>query len=280
MKLVVNKESELYDYLRDNLNESKNTIKGFLTKRMITVNNKVVTKYNHIVKVNDEIVIGNTKIENVANKIDIIYEDEHIIAVNKPASVLTIATEKEKDRTLYNWVSNYVKESNRKNKIFIIHRLDKDTSGIVIFAKDEKTKNMFQDNWNDNVKRTYLAVVHGKTDKEKTLIINMSESKDGLNTFVSSKGDKTITSYKTIKSSDLYSYIEIDIKTGKKNQIRVALSHDGNPILGDKKYGIKDDSKRMMLHASKLEFINPVNKKKMVLESKPDKLFNYYFKNI
>ncbi len=280
MKLVVNKESELYDYLRDNLNESKNTIKGFLTKRMITVNNKVVTKYNHIVKVNDEIVIGNTKIENVANKIDIIYEDEHIIAVNKPASVLTIATEKEKDRTLYNWVSNYVKESNRKNKIFIIHRLDKDTSGIVIFAKDEKTKNMFQDNWNDNVKRTYLAVVHGKTDKEKTLIVNMSESKDGLNTFVSSKGDKTITSYKTIKSSDLYSYIEIDIKTGKKNQIRVALSHDGNPILGDKKYGIKDDSKRMMLHASKLEFINPVNKKKMVLESKTDKLFNYYCKNI
>ena len=280
MKLVVNKESELYDYLRDNLNESKNTIKGFLTKRMITVNNKVVTKYNHIVKVNDEIVIGNTKIENVANKIDIIYEDEHIIAVNKPAAVLTIATEKEKDRTLYNWVSNYVKESNRKNKIFIIHRLDKDTSGIVIFAKDEKTKNMFQDNWNDNVKRTYLAVVHGKTDKEKTLIVNMSESKDGLNTFVSSKGDKTITSYKTIKSSDLYSYIEIDIKTGKKNQIRVALSHDGNPILGDKKYGIKDDSKRMMLHASKLEFINPVNKKKMVLESKPDKLFNYYCKNI
>ena len=108
----------------------------------------------------------------------------------------------------------------------------------------------------------------------------MSESKDGLNTFVSSKGDKTITSYKTIKSSDLYSYIEIDIKTGKKNQIRVALSHDGNPIIGDKKYGIKDDSKRMMLHASKLEFINPVNKKKMVLESKPDKLFNYYCKNI
>jgi len=280
MRLVVNKESELYDYLRDNLNESKNTIKGFLTKRMITVNNKVVTKYNHIVKVNDEIVIGNTKIENVANKIDILYEDDHIIAVNKPASILTIATEKEKDRTLYNWVSNYVKESNRKNKIFIIHRLDKDTSGIVIFAKDEKTKNLFQDNWNDNVKRTYLAVVHGKTDKEKTIIVNMSESKDGLNTFVSSKGDKTITSYKTIKNSDTYSYIEIDIKTGKKNQIRVALSHDGNPILGDKKYGIKDESKRMMLHASKLEFINPVNKKKMVLESKPDKLFNYYCKNI
>ena len=87
MKLVVNKESELYDYLRDNLNESKNTIKGFLTKRMITVNNKVVTKYNHIVKVNDEIVIGNTKIENVANKIDIIYEDEHIIIINDTMTI-------------------------------------------------------------------------------------------------------------------------------------------------------------------------------------------------
>ena len=280
MKLIVSKESELYDYLRENLNESKNTIKGFLTKRMITVNNKVVTKYNHIVKKNDEIIIGNTKIENVANKIDIIYEDDHIIAVNKPSSILTIATEKEKDRTLYNYVSNYIKEDNRKNKIFIIHRLDKDTSGIVIFAKDEKTKSMFQDNWNDNVKRTYLAVVHGKTDKEKTLILNMSESKDRLNTFVSNKGDKTITSYKTIKSNDEYSYIEIDIKTGKKNQIRVALSYDNTPIVGDKKYGIKDDAKRMMLHASKLEFIYPVTKKKMVLESKPDKLFNYYCKNI
>ena len=106
----------------------------------------------------------------------------------------------------------------------------------------------------------------------------MKETKDGLNTYVDNNGDKTITNYTKIVGNEEYSYIEIDIKTGKKNQIRVALSHTGNPILGDNKYGIKDDSKRMMLHAYKLEFINPLNKKKMELVSKPSKVFNYYKK--
>ena len=163
MKLIVDKESIIYDYLRDNLNESKNTIKGFLSKRMVTINNKVVTKYDYKVHPKDEIMIGNTQINNNMTNIDIVYEDNFLIAVNKPSNLLTIATEKEKERTLYNMVSSYVKEKDKSNKIFIIHRLDKDTSGIVLFAKDEKTKKLFQNNWNDNVKRTYLAVVHGKT---------------------------------------------------------------------------------------------------------------------
>ena len=278
MKLIVDKESIIYDYLRDNLNESKNTIKGFLSKRMVTINNKVVTKYDYKVHPKDEIMIGNTQINNNMTNIDIVYEDNFLIAVNKPSNLLTIATEKEKERTLYNMVSSYVKEKDKSNKIFIIHRLDKDTSGIVLFAKDEKTKKLFQNNWNDNVKRTYLAVVHGKTKAKASLVLGMKETRDGLNTYVDNNGDKTITNYTKIVGNEEYSYIEIDIKTGKKNQIRVALSHTGNPILGDHKYGIKDDSKRMMLHAYKLEFINPLNKKKMELVSKPSKVFNYYKK--
>ena len=279
MKLIVDKESIIYDYLRDNLKESKNTIKGFLTKRMVTINNKVVTKYDYKVHPKDEIIIGNTQISNNnMTNIDIIYEDNFLIAVTKPNNLLTIATEKEKERTLYNMVSSYVKEKDKNNKIFIIHRLDKDTSGIVLFAKDEKTKKEFQNNWNDNIKRTYLAVVHGKTKDKASLVLNMKETKDGLITYVDNNGDKTITNYTKIVGNEEYSYLEIDIKTGKKNQIRVALSFTGNPILGDHKYGIKDDSKIMMLHAYKLEFINPLNKKKMVLISKPSKVFNYHKK--
>ena len=279
MKLIVDKESIIYDYLRESLNESKNTIKGFLSKRMVTINNKVVTKYDYKVHPKDEIMIGNTKISNNnMTDIDIVYEDNFLLAVTKPNALLTIATDKEKDKTLYNMVSSYVKGKDKNNKIFIIHRLDKDTSGIVLFAKDEKTKKLFQNNWNDNVKRTYLAVVHGKTKEKDSLVLGMKETRDGLNTYVDNNGDKTITNYNKIGGNEQYSYLEIDIKTCKKNQIRLALSHIGNPILGDRKYGIKDDSKIMMLHAYKLEFINPLNKKKMVLISKPSKVFNYYKK--
>ncbi len=280
MNLKVNKESLLYDYLRDNLNESKNTIKGFLSKRMVTVNDKVVTKYDYKLKVNDNIKIGNTRIVNSTNLISIIYEDDNIVAVNKPSGLLVIATLKEKEKTLYNMVSNYVKDKDRRNKIFIIHRLDKDTSGVVLFAKSEKVKNLFQEDWNNLVKRKYVVVVHGNTKKEENIVLGLKESKDGLNTYVDKNGDKAITRYSKISGNDLYSYIDVEIDTGKKNQIRVSLSHIGYPIVGDKKYGIKDNADRLMLHAKSLDFIDPITNKKMHIEANEPKIFDYYKKLI
>jgi RluA family pseudouridine synthase len=279
MSIIVNKKSILYDYLRENLNESKNTIKGFLTKKMVKVNGKIVTKYDYEVNIKDVIEIGNNFIDKY-NAVDILYEDEYILAVDKPSNLLSIATLKEREKTLYNMVSNYVKTNKKNNKIFIVHRLDKDTSGIVIFAKSEKIKKALQENWNDKIVRKYIAIVHGKTDIEKTIKLKMKESTDGLSTYVDKSGEETITIIKRMKCSNLYSYLDVEIKTGKKNQIRVALSNIGNPILGDKKYGIKDDAKRMMLHAYMLEFIHPVTNKKIILKSNVPRAFKYIYKNI
>ena len=279
--LIVKKESILYDYLRNNLNESKNTIKGFLVKKMVSVNGKIITKYDYKLRVGDKIEIGNKSISTNYNKdIDIIYEDSNLIVVNKPSGLLTIATEKEKEHTLYNLVSSYVKENNKNNKIFIVHRLDKDTSGVVVFAKNEKIKNDLQNNWNKIATRKYIAIVHGKTKDKGSIEVSIKESKDGSHSFIANGGDKAITKYELLASNDEYSYVDIDILTGKKNQIRVSFAHIGCPLYGDKKYGIKDDSKRLMLHAYKLDLINPIDNKKMTFVAKTPKEFNYMKKNM
>lgn len=201
-------------------------------------------------------------------KLNILYEDKFIIIINKPHNLLTIATEREKERTLYNYVYEYLKQKNKNNKVFIVHRLDKDTSGIVMFAKDEKTKMFLQDNWN-SFKRNYVAVVHGKVKNKKGIIKSyLEETKTHLTYSVKDKNGKlAITEYEKVLENKKYTMLSLNLKTGRKNQIRVGLSDMGNPIVGDKKYGIKKDPiRRMALVANKLEFIHPKTKEKIVID--------------
>ena len=195
-------------------------------------------------------------------KLDILYEDKYVIVVNKPCNLLTVATEKEKDRTLYHYVFDYLKQKSKNNKVFIVHRLDKDTSGIVILAKDEKTKFYLQDNW-DKFKRGYVAIVYGKMDNKGVLKNYLNETKTHLTYIVNDKNGKlAITEYEKILENKKYTMLSLTLKTGRKNQIRVQLSHIGNPIVGDKKYGIKKDPiRRMALHANYLSFIHPKTNK-------------------
>lgn len=205
-------------------------------------------------------------------KLDIIYEDKNIIAINKPSGMLTIADNKN-HKNLYHEVRGYIKKQNPHNKIFIVHRLDKDTSGIVLFAKSEKVKNELQSNWN-NTKREYYAIVEGvPKDKKDKLINYLAETKD-LFVYVTDdpkKGKKAITNYEIIKSKGKYSLLKINIETGRKNQIRVQLSNINHPIIGDKKYKAKTNPiNRLGLHASKLIINN--KGKNLELESVlPDK---------
>ncbi len=202
------------------------------------------------------------------NKLEILYEDKFIIIVNKPSSLLTIATTKEKERTLYHYVSDYLKKKNKNNKVFIVHRLDKDTSGIVMFAKDEKTKFFLQNNWND-FKRNYVAIVEGKVEKDRDVIKSyLKETKTHLTYSVKDKNGKlAITEYKKILENRKYTMLSLNLKTGRKNQIRVQLSDMGNPIVGDKKYGSKKDPiGRLALTANTLEFIHPKTKKKILID--------------
>ena len=216
-------------------------------------------------------------------KLDIIYEDKEILVVNKPSGMLTVSTPKEKEKTLFHEVSSYVKKSNPKAKVFIIHRLDKDTSGIVMFAKNQNVKYKYQNDWDSLVlKRGYVAVLDGIPEKKqakvksylketKTLMVYSSNDKKG--------GKLAITNYKVVKSNNKYSLVDIEIKTGRKNQIRVHMSDIDTPIVGDKKYGNKKSHfKRLMLHAYNLEIINPKTKRKMNFLCDVPKCFNDLFK--
>ena len=215
-------------------------------------------------------------------KLDIIYEDKNILVINKPAGLLTISTPKEKERTLFHEVSDYVKKSNPKAKVFIIHRLDKDTSGIVIFAKSQTIKFKYQNSWDNLVqKRGYVAVVKGNLDKKKDTIKSyLKETKTFLvySTNDQKNGKLAITDYEVMKENKYYSMLNINIKTGRKNQIRVHMNDIGHPIIGDKKYGnVKSPLNRMGLHANVLVVTNPVTKKKMEFVAKTPKSFDILF---
>ena len=204
-------------------------------------------------------------------KLDIIYEDKDIIVVNKPAGLLTISTDKEKEKTLFHKVYVYIKKKNKNNKIFIVHRLDKDTSGIVMFAKSESLKVKFQNDW-DNlaIERKYVAIVHGVVKDKKREIVSWLKETKTLLTYSSNKkegGKKAITEYRVVGNNDNYSLLDIDIKTGRKNQIRVHMKDIEHPIVGDNKYGLNDKFKRMYLHAYKLSIIHPVTNKIFAFET-------------
>ena len=248
--MIIKKEERLIDYLK----QFKN-YKTLLKNGSVLVNNKIVTKYDYVLKINDEVTINKY---NKSKDIKIIYEDKDIIVVDKPYNLLTISNGKE--ISLYNLVSDYVKKNNKNNKIFIVHRLDKDTSGLIVFAKNIKIKNYLQNNW-DKVERRYKALVSGVT-KESDILKNYLKENKNHYVYVSNNGVLAITEYKKIKEINNNSLLDINIKTGKKNQIRVQLSNIGHPILGDKKYGT-NNYKRLCLHAYKLvlfdkEFISEV----------------------
>ena len=270
MNLVVKNDGELLEYLYNNLDMPKKRIKQYLTHGSIYVNNNKVKQYNYKVITGMTIVI-NTDNNNKKLPFDILFEDNHIIVVNKPSGLLTIATTKEKEKTLYHIVRDYVIQKDKNKKIFIVHRLDKDTSGIVIFAKDEKTKNKLQENWNEYVKlREYVGIVYGNIEKKEGQIVQkLKETKTNL-VYVShnNEGKEAITNYKVLKENNNYSMLKIKIETGRKNQIRVAFSSINHPIVGDKKYGDKKDkNSRLYLHANRLKLFYPEIKKDILFET-------------
>ena len=218
---------------------------------------------------------------NKKDKLNILYEDKYLIAISKPHNLLTIGTAKEKDNTLYRKVSDYVKKQHKSNKIFIVHRLDKDTSGIIVFAKTEQVKRILQRNW-DESKRKYIALVEGKVTKSDTIKNYLAETKT-LKTYITNDkkiGKLAITKYNPIKTIKEYSLFQIEIFTGRKNQIRVHMESINHPIVGDKKYGSKKNPiRRMCLHATYLEFYHPITNKKIIIEDKYPNIFDKLINN-
>lgn len=203
------------------------------------------------------------------NKLKILFEDKSLIIINKASGLLTIRTNKNNDneKNLYGEVHDYLYKKNKNNKVFIIHRLDKDTSGIIMFAKSEQIKRIMQESW-DNVSRDYVAVVHGKAKSHDIIKSYIAETKTLLSysTNNAKEGKYAETEYFLIKGNKNYSLLNINIKTGRKNQIRVHMKDNKTPIVGDRKYGKKDNSRKMLLMANKIEFIHPVTKQNIIIE--------------
>lgn len=277
-KYIVKENEILIEFLKKMFsNLSKNSVKSLLHNEKVFVNGNMTTKYNYELNIGDVVEIR----EKIAKNIDIIYEDKDIIVINKPSGLLTVATEKEKNKTAYHLIMEYLKKKNKNNRIFIIHRLDKDTSGIIMFAKNERAKHLYQDNWNDIVKkRCYYAVIDGKMEnKEGTIKSYLKENGNMVYSVKDRSGKLAITEYKVLKERKNISLLDINLKTGRKNQIRVHMKENKTPILGDLKYGEKSKLiNRLALHAYKLELVNPVTKKLLTFEINMPNEFKMLFK--
>lgn len=279
MQKKVEKEGLLLETILELFKEqSHKKLKSYLKKNSIFVNGQCITAYNYKVRKNDIIEIRKDYKTHKKCPLKILYEDEYFLVIDKPAHLLTIATTKEKEKTAYHIMREFIKERNSKDKIFILHRLDKDTSGIVIFVKDEKIKELLQNDWNNLIEdREYMAIVP-KGIKSYTSYTCYLKEDSNYKVYVTNdkKAKKAITSITLLKEKGNYSQVKVNIKTGRKNQIRAVLSYLGYPIVGDVKYGSTIKAKRLLLHASKIVLTNPVNKKKYTFESKMPREFQRY----
>ena len=212
-----------------------------------------------------------------SNKLKIYYEDKCLLVVYKDSNLPTIKSEKY-NNSLYSEVYDYLHKKNQK--VFVVHRLDKDTSGLVIFAKDEKVKKILQDNWDSTI-RKYYALVHGQTNKSGEITSYIKETKTLYSYSTKDKsGSFAKTLYKKVKSNKLYTLLDIEIKTGKKNQIRVHMKDNNTPILGDKKYGKKDGFRHMALNAYYLCFNHPIINERIEIDTGIPKDFVSIMNNV
>ncbi len=202
----------------------------------------------------------------------VLYEDKDILVVDKPAGLLAVSTEREKSRTAHSLLTDYIRTGcgRSRKRLFVVHRLDRDTSGTLIFAKSEEAMHRLKAGWKQTEKK-YLAVVHGKCEKSSgTITTYLAEDKDYnvYSTSDSTKGRLSHTAYKVLRVTKGFSLLEVALLTGRKNQIRVHLAGIGHPIVGDTKYGKEDESqRRMALHARSISFKHPFSGKQLTFEA-------------
>jgi RluA family pseudouridine synthase len=209
----------------------------------------------------------------------ILYEDRDILVVDKPAGLLTMGTDSDKTRTAYFFLTDYVRKgySKSRNRIFIVHRLDRETSGVVIFAKNIEAKVRLQDQWKDTEKK-YLAVVHGQCARMSgTITTYLAENKAHIvySTSDRTRGKLSTTGYKVLKQTKDSALLELDLWTGRKHQIRVHLAGIGHAVIGDRKYGKEDrDHTRLALHARSISFKHPFSRQQLTFEAQVPVYFN------
>lgn len=293
---TVKRSDELLNFLLVKCNTSRNNVKNLLSHKQVLVNGSVVSQFNFPLAKDDEVKISKNPIKDAPTKhvpkakrqyvtLPIIYEDADFIAVDKPYGLLAVESDNERLETAYNYVLEYLQQYNKQARPFIVHRIDKETSGVLVFAKNIKVHSQLKLKWNELVtKREYIAIVEGHMSKESDRIVNYLDINHANNLMYVTKDNTkqlAITNYKVIKKANLYDMLLVDIETGKKNQIRVTLDNLGHPIIGDTKYGeASDPLKRLGLHASCVEFKHPFTDQIITIKSKTPTIFSNLFLNV
>lgn len=274
-KVAVKEENTLLPFLFQLLSEqSKSSVKALLAHGQILINGKVTSQFNAPLVPGDEVEISyeRGKVEFSNPLLHIVWEDDDLIVVNKKEGLMSVSSDRVKERTAYHLLSDYVKKTDPKNKIFVLHRLDRDTSGLMMFAKNQRVQKTLQSNWNSAITaRSYVAVVEGRPEKDTDLIVSNLTENAKMQVYVTAVGDgkEAITRYHLLHSNGHYSLLELDLETGRKNQIRVQMESIGHPIAGDNKYGAETDpAGRLMLHARRLFFIHPTTGEEMRFETR------------
>ncbi|MFA5327487.1 MAG: RluA family pseudouridine synthase [Prolixibacteraceae bacterium] len=262
---------ELMKFLIEKFPEkSRTTIKSLLAHKQVTVDNMVTTKFDHPLSRGQVVYINKKKSEEKPRfrGMRIVYEDASLIVIDKASGLLSMASETEKTKTAYSMLSEYVKKFDPKNLIFIVHRLDRDTSGLMMFAKSKKVQEILQKDWNDSIiDRSYICVVEGEMEKKEGSVTSWLKENKAMVMFSSQNPDdglKATTNYKVLRTGKQFSLLEVKLETGRKNQIRVHMKDLGYPVTGDKKYGAKlNPIGQMGLHARVLSFKHPISGKVM-----------------
>lgn len=211
---------------------------------------------------------------------EILHEDPDLIVGSKSAGILTVAALWEKNKTIEEILNSYIRKgsTHSKKRVFVVHRLDQATSGVLVFAKSPEAQNFLKDNWK-STEKTYYAIVHGKFENKSGVISSRLVEDEGYvvqSTQEENKGKLAETEYKVVHETANYSVVKINLLTGKKNQIRVHMSEAGHPIVGDPKYGAKDKNPHLMLHSFALTFTHPFHGKRLRVQAEvPD-----YFKRL
>lgn len=262
---LVDQNTTLLAFLLTSLSQrSRNRIKAVLRDRQVSVDGKPATRFDHPLREGQRVEVcwERQTPQRRPLGLALVFEDDDLLVVNKPPGLLTIATDKEKRRTAYAILSDYVKAQNPDNKIFVIHRLDRETSGLLMFAKNETIKRQIQENWLDTIiQRTYVAVVEGQVEPSEGTITSWLAESSALKVYSSQNpqhGQKAVTHYRRLQTNGHFSLLQINLETGRKHQIRVHLQDIKHPVIGDSKYGSgQSPLRRLGLHAQVLAFTHP-----------------------
>ena len=273
MEYTVETGGPLLPFLLEREKGSRNRVKALLARGQVSVDGETVTRHDHPLSPGQRVAVSPRAVE--APPFPVLYEDGRLLVIHKPAGLLSMASDRERLRTAYRMATDYVRRRDPGARVFIVHRLDRDTSGVLLFAKDEAVKRAYQEDWNGLVsRRGYLAVAEGVPPQQSGTVRTRLRENSAHRVYSGRDGKLAVTHYTTLGGNGKYTLLEVSIDTGRKNQIRAHLRELGCPVAGDRMYGAATDPLgRLCLHAHELALTDPFTGERRAFQAQPPRSF-------